>query len=83
MAVGGTMGGVSDACGNNSSMLNMSGLSNGNSLGINHHQTFKDSYEVPTNSMNQFELPQPEFNRFDQQQHITQRGQVQGAQNSY
>ena len=73
------MGGVSDACGNNSSMLNMSGLSNGNNLGINHHQTFKDSYEVPTNSMNQFELPQPEFSKFDQQ-HITHRGgQVQGA----
>jgi len=82
MAVGGTMSGVSDACGNNSSMLNMSGLSNGNNLSINHHQTFKDSFDVPTNSINQYDLPQTEYSRYDQQQ-MTQNRQVQGAQNTF
>ncbi len=67
MAVGGTMGGVSDTCGNNTSMLNMSGLSNGNNVSINHHQTFNDSFEVPQTSINQFEVPQTEY-RYDQQQ---------------
>ena len=78
------MSGVSDACGgNNAGMLNMSGLSNGNNLSINHHQTFKDSFDVPTNSINQYELPQSEYSRYDQQQHMMQNKQVQGAQNSF